>query len=110
MFVSTNRIRISKDHSDELEERFKPRGGVEQNPGFVDFELWKLNKDADHEEYLVVTHWESEDAFKAWTQSDSFRQAHSGPPLEGLMGHGEFNGYDVLFSTRDVETTAERSA
>ena len=106
MFVSTNRIRISKDHSDELEERFKPRGGVEQNPGCVDFELWKLNKDADHEEYLVVTHGESEDAFKAWTRSDSFKEAHSRTPLEGIVGHGEINLYNVRLATRDVEATA----
>lgn len=103
MYVSTNRLQVSKGHGTALEERFKPRGGVEQRPGYVDFELWKVSKDGDIDEYLVVTRWESEEAFTAWTQSDSFRQAHSGPPLEGLMGHGEFNGYDVLFSANDSE-------
>lgn len=103
MYVSTNRLKVSKGHGSALEERFRPGGGVQQNPGFLDFELWKISKDGDHEEYLVVTRWESEEAHDAWTRSDSFKQAHSGPPLEGLMGHGEFNGFDVLFSTRDSE-------
>ncbi len=103
MYVSTNRLQVSKGHGTVLEERFRPRGGVEQRARYVDFELWKISKDNDIEEYLVVTRWESEEAHDAWTQSESFRQAHSGPPLEGLLGHGEFNGFDVLFSTRDSE-------
>ena len=62
MYVATNRIKVAKPHGAELEERFGPRGGVEKQPGFLGFELWRSDKEMDHEEYLVVTHWESPEA------------------------------------------------
>ena len=55
MYVSTNRLRVSKGRGPALEERFIPRGGVEQNPGYLDFELWKATKENYIAEYLVVT-------------------------------------------------------
>ena len=57
MYVVTNRISIAPGNGADLEERFGPRGGVENQPGFKGFELWKQTQEADHEEYLVVTHW-----------------------------------------------------
>ena len=102
MYVATNRINIAKGNGADLETRFGPRGGVELEPGFKGFELWKLNfeaeHEADHEEYLVVTHWESEEAHDQWTRSESFKQAHSGPPADFIMGHGEFSSYQVRLS------------
>ena len=56
MFVSTNCIKIQSGHGAELEELFRRQGGMEHQQGFQRFELWKQNGDADHEEYLVVTH------------------------------------------------------
>jgi heme oxygenase (staphylobilin-producing) len=101
MFVATNRLKVKKGHGHDLEGRFRQRGGVERETGFLGFEFWKLDKrEADHEEYLVVTHWESKEAHTRWTQSDSFRRAHSGPPADYILGHGEFSAYDVVFSSR----------
>ena len=100
MFVATNQLRIQTGHGSDLEERFRARGGVEQQLGFLGFELWKLNQAAEDEEvYLVVTHWESEDAHHQWTRSESFRQAHAGPHPEFLLGPGEFRTYDVRISS-----------
>ena len=75
MYVVTNRISITPGNGADLEERFGPRGGVENQEGFMGFELWKQKQDEDHEEYLVVTHWESEEAFKGWIGSESFRES-----------------------------------
>ena len=77
MYVVTNRISISPGNGADLEERFGPRGGVENQPGFKGFELWKQNQNADHEEYLVVTHVEAEEAFKGGICSESFWEAHA---------------------------------
>ena len=79
MFVGTNRIRVKTGAGQELERRFQERGGIERQPGFLEFEMWRLEGDEDYEEYLIVTHWESRDAQKAWVRSDAFKQAHSGP-------------------------------
>ncbi len=99
MFVAPHRLKIQKDHGEELEGLFRSRGGVEQQPGFVKFELWKLDRDAEHEEYLVVGHWESKEAHDEWTRSEAFRQAHAGPHPGFLMGRGEFHSYDVRLSS-----------
>ena len=69
MYSVTNRIMVKTGHGDDLEEVFSKRGSVQNEPGFKSFELWKLQKEDDHEVYLVVTRWESEDDFINWTKS-----------------------------------------
>ena len=98
MFVGTNRIKIKKGYGKELEELFRSRGEVAREPGFVDFELWRQEGDSEHEEYLVVSRWESEEHHNQWLRSDSFKQAHSGPPTDYIMGHGEFSSYQIRFA------------
>lgn len=98
MFVATNRLKIKNGFGQELEQQFGRHSGVEQQPGFLEFELWRLDKETDHEEYLVVTHWESKEAHDDWTRSEAFRQAHSGPRPEFLIG-GEFSSYEVRLSS-----------
>jgi len=95
MFVGTNRIKIKKGYGKELEELFRSRGEVAREPGCVDFELWRQEGDSEHEEYLVVSRWESEEHHNQWLRSDSFKQAHSGPPTDYIMGHGEFSSYQI---------------
>ena len=51
--------------------------------------------EADHEEYLAMTEWTSQDAFVAWTKSDAFKQAHSGPQLDIFVAPGEPAGYNI---------------
>ena len=94
MYVATNGITISKGHGAELEELFRRQGGVKQQPGFLGFEFWQLRNDGDTEEFLVVTHWESEETHTAWTQSEAFRQAHAGPHPDYILG-GQPKSYDV---------------
>lgn len=95
MFVATNRLRTVKGRGHELEERFGRRAGVEKQPGFLGFELWKKETHADHDEYLVVTHWDSKEAHHMWTRSEAFKEAHSGPRADFIVGHPEFSAYDV---------------
>jgi len=97
MYAVTNRIRIENGHGDDMEEVFRKRGGVQNEPGFKSFELWRLDKEDDHEVCMVVTHWESEDDFKNWTRSDSFKESHAGPHPNYILG-GELATYDVKIS------------
>lgn len=99
MFVSTNCITIQSGHGAELEELIRRQGAVEHQPEFQVFELWKQNGDADQEEYLVVTHWDSKDSNEQWAQSETFRQAHSGEHPAFIIG-GESHTYDVRMSSR----------
>lgn len=97
MYIATNRIRVRVNSGVDLERRFEERKGIEEQPGFLSFELWKLDdpEAGEFEEYLVVSHWESKSAFQAWTVSDAFKEAHSGPRAEYILGHPVFTGYDV---------------
>lgn len=95
MYVAINTLSIIKGHGRELEERFSHGGAVAQETGFRWFQLWKQDGDADAEEYLVVTQWDSQEAHAEWTRSESFKRAHSGPPLEGMQGPPTFQGYQV---------------
>ncbi len=106
MFVSTNGFRIKKGHGRDLEERFKERGGVEKQPGFLGFQLWRKDGAAGDEEYVVVTHWESKEAHHQWTRSEEFKAAHSGPRAGFILGHPEFSGYDVRLLSDPSEAKA----
>lgn len=72
-----NRIRVKPGTGAQLEERFQTRRGIDQAPGFLSFELLRGPVTEEYEEYLVLTRWESVEAYRAWTQSEAFRQAHS---------------------------------
>ena len=95
MFAVTNRIQVEAGHGTEMETVFGHRGGVEKEQGFCSFELWKLEASEDHDEYLVVTRWETEEAYNAWTKSDSFKRAHAGAPPSFILGPGQINKFDV---------------
>ena len=100
MFVGTNMIRVQKGAGHKLEERFAQQGGVQEQPGFVRFQMWRLDSnEEDFEEYLIVTHWESKEAQREWIRSDGFRQAHSGPRADFIIGHARFKGYDVRLAS-----------
>ena len=61
MFIATNRIKVKTGYGDTLESMFKARGAVQDHAGFISFELWKMRNTPEHEEFLVVTHWETEE-------------------------------------------------
>lgn len=105
MFIATNCLRVKTGYGPELEKQFQRHGGVEQQPGFLRFELWRLTREGDHEEYLVVTHWESKEAHHGWTRSEAFRQAHAGPRPDFLLG-GEFSTYEVRLSSSPRQAKA----
>ena len=100
MYVATNGIRVRKPHGPDLEELFKERGGLEKVPGFLRFELWRSLGEAEHEEFLVVSHWDSSDAHAQWTKSEAFRKAHSGMRSDFILGPGKFSAYDVRVSSQ----------
>ena len=76
MITVANRIYVNPDHAEAFEERFKNRASlVDGMPGFVSYQLWRPQTDGAP--YVVLTTWESQAAFEAWTQSDAFRHGHA---------------------------------
>ncbi len=77
MFVTMNRFTIDPAHWDDFENRFKQRAGlVDGEPGFIRNAVLRPQENTS-DQHIVMTLWESRQAFEAWTRSDSFRQAHA---------------------------------
>jgi heme-degrading monooxygenase HmoA len=75
MITVCNRIPVHPDHAEAFEARFRERAGqVDQMPGFVAFRLLRPSK--PDQPYVVLTFWESEEHFRAWTSSEAFREQH----------------------------------
>ncbi|HEU4737515.1 MAG TPA: antibiotic biosynthesis monooxygenase [Solirubrobacterales bacterium] len=99
MYVVMNVVEAKEGRVEDFERAFRERERLlTQAEGFVEFEL--LRRDRDRE-YIVLTKWESEEAFKAWVGSDLFKRSHR--HADGQFAHGnELRRYDVL----DVEVAA----
>jgi heme-degrading monooxygenase HmoA len=102
MFVTCNRITVNPDHAEAFEKRFADRASlVDTMPGFVSFQLLRPQTAGDP--YVVMTHWESEAHFKAWTESDAFKEGHarSGSlPRETFAGQPKMEMFEVIQSTK----------
>lgn len=74
--VKINAIEVAPERGAELEERFARRASeVEKMPGFLGFEL--LRPVGGETRYFVYTRWESEDAYRAWRDSQAFTRGHA---------------------------------
>ncbi|MFB6121941.1 MAG: antibiotic biosynthesis monooxygenase [Haloferacaceae archaeon] len=95
MFVVANRIPVADGHGEAFEERFRARAGeIEDRPGFVSLDVLRP---VDADRYVVLTYWESEADFEAWTDSDAFREAHAdSPPSEMFDGHPDLETHEVV--------------
>jgi len=77
MFVTMNRFTIDPDHWENFEDRFKQRAGlVDGEPGFIRNAVLRP-AEGNGRAHIVMTLWESRDAFLAWTKSESFKKAHA---------------------------------
>ena len=99
MYIAMNRFRIAPGREEVFEEIWRNRDSrLSGVPGFREFHL--LRGAATDEATVFVSHstWDSEDAFRAWTESDAFRQAHAKAraPEGTYLGHPEFEGYNVV--------------
>lgn len=94
MIAITNRLPVKEGRAGEVVERFSGnRGNVQDFPGFVSMEVLRSEDDA---EVLVITRWESREAFDRWVHSDSFRAAHEDSSgADFLSGHPQMGSYEV---------------
>ncbi|GAA1822072.1 antibiotic biosynthesis monooxygenase family protein [Nesterenkonia flava] len=75
--IKINAITVPAETGDELAVRFRERqarGAMQNIPGFEGFELFQPAD--EREQWLVVTRWESDQAFTSWQNSEEFRKAH----------------------------------
>lgn len=74
-FVAVNYIDCKLFYKERFEELFGSRAKqIDAMPGFVDMQVLRPSKEGN--EYLIVSHWENEESFKAWTKSETFLEGH----------------------------------
>ena len=101
MIVVSNRIPVNPQHAEAFEQRFADRASlVDGMPGPTE----------PGDPYIVMTFWDSQAHFKAWTESDSFTKGHaqSGSlPRDAFLGHPSLEVHEVIQSTIKIERLAE---
>ena len=99
MFIAMNRFRIALGSEQVFEDLWRKRDShLDEVPGFREFHLLKGPSDEEATLYSSHTVWESEAAFRAWTESDAFRKAHAQAraPQGTYLGHPVFEGFEVI--------------
>ena len=103
MYIAMNRFKVARGAEADFEQVWTSRDthlrGV---PGFVEFHLLRGPEREDHVLYSSHTIWSSQDAFRAWTNSEAFRMAHrdAGQNRPLYLGHPEFEGFEVVQTVR----------
>ncbi len=83
MIVVQNHIPVDPSMSHDFEQRFSNTNeNMKHMKGFVKNEILRPVK-ADT--YVVLTYWETMSDFKAWTESEDFKKAHSRKPTPGMI-------------------------
>jgi len=78
MYVVANRIYVRSAFAERFEQAFaRHAGDTGRVPGIIR-NLVLRPGNPDEQPYVVMTFWESMEAFHAWTHSESFRHAHAG--------------------------------
>lgn len=99
MVVVMNVVHVDEERREAFERAFLGREShVDKAEGFAGFELLRRDQDG---EYLVISRWESQQAFDTWVSSDLFKLAHR--HTDGELAHGsEVRTYEVI----DTKVTA----
>lgn len=102
MYIAMNRFRVAPGSEEAFEDIWKSRERrLDEMKGYIEFHMLKGPKAEDHTLYASHTVWESQEDFKAWTQSEQFRAAHAKAGGENrkkvdYLGHPQFEGFEVI--------------
>lgn len=79
-FVAINFIRCDSDYRERFENLFRTRAhAIDLLPGFMGMNVLQPSgevPEGEDAEYLVISHWSSEEAFKGWMKSPAFMEGH----------------------------------
>lgn len=102
-FVAINYITCKDHYKKRFEELFGTRAhAIDRMPGF---KFMEVLKPLDGGHYLIVSHWDSKDAFKSWARSPEFLEGHkrgfediriAKEKGEELPMTSEFKTYEVI--------------
>ncbi|MNS58548.1 antibiotic biosynthesis monooxygenase family protein [Edaphocola flava] len=74
-FVAINYIDCEAEYKERFESLFASRAhAIDTMTGFIDMQV--LKPQTDDGKYLIVSFWDTEEAFKDWTKSPQFIEGH----------------------------------
>ncbi len=94
-----NRFKIVPGREKDFEKIWRERETfLEDVPGFIEFHLVKGDSEESHTLYASHSMWKSQNYFRNWTKSESFRKAHkgAGEHSDVYIGHPVFEGFEVI--------------
>jgi heme-degrading monooxygenase HmoA len=99
MFLAMNRFKIAKGFEAGFEKVWRERDSyLKEVEGFVSFNLLRCTEVEDFVLYASQSVWESERAFRAWTQSEHFRRAHAqaSAPKGTYLAHPDLELFEAV--------------
>jgi heme-degrading monooxygenase HmoA len=73
--VAINYISCQEHYRSRFEELFKSRAhAIDRLPGFRNMHVLKPQEEGGN--YLIVSYWDTEEQFRAWTKSPEFIEGH----------------------------------
>ena len=99
MYIAMNRFEINLGFEEGFENLWRGRKSrLNDVPGYQSFKLLRRESTEKHTLFASFTIWESEQHFKEWTESQNFRDAHSGTsaPKGTYVGHPNLELFDVV--------------
>ncbi len=99
MYIAMNRFPVAIGREEEFETVWRTRDSyLDEVEGILDFKLLREAPGEDATTFISHSTWQSEEAFKTWTESEAFVKAHRQARMpEGLvLSHPQFEGYHVV--------------
>jgi heme-degrading monooxygenase HmoA len=94
LIVAMFRAPVEPGREKEFEEGFAHRArAVDQMPGFAGLDVLRH---VDGKGYVVMTRWESRDAYEAWLRSPAFARGHGGQPHDPAQSQPLVDIYEVV--------------
>lgn len=88
-----NVVEVKEENREAFERQFLEREShVHKAEGFAGFELLRRDRDG---EYVVLSRWESDEAFQAWVNSELFQLSHRHADGQ-LAEKSRVRNYDVI--------------
>ncbi len=103
MIVVMTKFPINPQYAKDFEERAKEtfgEKGLTDQKGFIKMNILKplpVPPNPNNNVFIIETYWEDLDSFKAYTESEAFKEAHKNPPpREWFAGQPTVDVFEVI--------------
>jgi heme-degrading monooxygenase HmoA len=94
-WAMVSELAVDPSGAEQLEDAFGDRlGEVDGWPGFIRLEVWRDPRNAGR--YLMVSWWETREAFSSWMHSTAHDRSHERIPNDPSPRPVRFDRYEVI--------------